>query len=198
MFIDPYDYVRHEHAARRSWKSQEQKALVIGELIERSEEYQESLTKIQEEANKVRSEAANSRRGIGGRLESKPVVPQSVARLVDSAESKKTIKPNRTAGIKAEILEVNRGAIERAAAIKNKSPELADKVAAGEMTASAALREIKRRETAAALEDISARRAKELSGVYDVIVIAPPWPMKKIERDVRPNQLPSQARGEHC
>jgi predicted RNA methylase len=29
---------------------------------------------------------------------------------------------------------------------------------------------------------------KKLEGEYDVIVIDPPWPMQKIERDGRPNQ----------
>jgi N6-adenosine-specific RNA methylase IME4 len=39
-----------------------------------------------------------------------------------------------------------------------------------------------------------------LQGVYDVIVIDPPWDMKKIERDVRPNQsefdYPTMSEGE--
>lgn len=38
------------------------------------------------------------------------------------------------------------------------------------------------------LEIISAREVEEPTGLYDVIVIDPPWPMQKIEREVRPNQ----------
>jgi N6-adenosine-specific RNA methylase IME4 len=41
----------------------------------------------------------------------------------------------------------------------------------------------------AKLEDIETKRIKELVGVYDVIVMDPPWPIQKIERDVRPNQV---------
>ncbi len=39
------------------------------------------------------------------------------------------------------------------------------------------------------LESIETQQAKKIEGVYDVIVIDPPWPMKKIERDCRPNQV---------
>lgn len=39
------------------------------------------------------------------------------------------------------------------------------------------------------LDDIAAVEAKAAAGVYDVIVIDPPWPMEKIEREVRPNQV---------
>ena len=38
------------------------------------------------------------------------------------------------------------------------------------------------------LETVAAREVEEPTGLYDVIVIDPPWPMVKIERDVRPNQ----------
>jgi N6-adenosine-specific RNA methylase IME4 len=49
-------------------------------------------------------------------------------------------------------------------------------------------REAKRQEIISKLEDIQTKQAKAIEGVYDVIVIDPPWPMQKIERDVRPNQ----------
>jgi N6-adenosine-specific RNA methylase IME4 len=49
-------------------------------------------------------------------------------------------------------------------------------------------REMKRSSIIDRLESIEAKEAKELAGEYDVIVIDPPWPMEKIERDVRPNQ----------
>jgi hypothetical protein len=39
-----------------------------------------------------------------------------------------------------------------------------------------------------ALYSIEAKQAKEIAGLYDVIVVDPPWPMEKIERDERPNQ----------
>ena len=47
----------------------------------------------------------------------------------------------------------------------------------------------RREQQAAALDDIAAREAKAAQGVYDVLVIDPPWPMQKIEREVRPNQV---------
>ena len=51
-----------------------------------------------------------------------------------------------------------------------------------------AQREAKREEIIAKLEDVATKEVKAVNGVYDVIVIDPPWPMQKIERDVRPNQ----------
>lgn len=49
-------------------------------------------------------------------------------------------------------------------------------------------REAKRAEIIEKLESIEAIESKAIEGVYDVIVIDPPWPMQKIERDERPNQ----------
>jgi N6-adenosine-specific RNA methylase IME4 len=51
------------------------------------------------------------------------------------------------------------------------------------------VREEKRAAVVAKLEDVATRKAKELAGEYDVIVIDPPWPMEKIERDVTPTQV---------
>lgn len=53
------------------------------------------------------------------------------------------------------------------------------------------------------LEDVSAIEAKAIEGVFDAIVIDPPWPMEKIERDVRPNQgrsldYPTMGEAELC
>ena len=39
------------------------------------------------------------------------------------------------------------------------------------------------------LEDKSAQALKAIEGVYDVVVIDPPWPVEFIPRDVRPNQV---------
>ena len=70
---------------------------------------------------------------------------------------------------------------------EEKRQAITGKIATG-ATMADAIREEKRAEVIARLEDVEAREAKELAGQYDVIVIDPPWPMEKIERDVRPNQ----------
>ena len=51
------------------------------------------------------------------------------------------------------------------------------------------VREQKRQEVIAKLEDIETQEVKQAAGLYDVIVIDPPWDMKKIERDVAPEQV---------
>jgi len=81
-----------------------------------------------------------------------------------------------------------RAAVIKAADMLEKSPERARQILEGEKKLSDVIREEKRAEVVAKLEDVESRQAKELAGHYDVIVIDPPWPMEKIERDVRPNQ----------
>ena len=49
-------------------------------------------------------------------------------------------------------------------------------------------REVKREEIKSKLEDISNKEVKRFQGLADAIVIDPPWPIQKIERDERPNQ----------
>jgi len=52
-----------------------------------------------------------------------------------------------------------------------------------------AIKEIKKKEVFEKLNSIEVIEAKEIEGIYDVIVIDLPWPMKKIERNVAPNQV---------
>lgn len=51
------------------------------------------------------------------------------------------------------------------------------------------VRELKRAEVKQKLEGISSLEGKKAQGVFDVLVIDPPWQMQKIERDERPMQV---------
>ena len=68
--------------------------------------------------------------------------------------------------------------------------EVVAKITIGEAKSVAdAVRETKRAEVVAKLEDMATKEVKAAQGLYDVIVIDPPWNMKKIERDVAPEQV---------
>jgi len=83
--------------------------------------------------------------------------------------------PPKAAGIKAaELLE--------------RHPDKAREVLDGKRTTAHVVRELRREETATRLSQLAAREAQAPTGLYDVGVIDPPWPMQKIERDCRPNQ----------
>ncbi len=73
--------------------------------------------------------------------------------------------------------------------IKKAAPELVGRVRAGELSLAEARRQVRRTELNESLNSIQAIEAKELAGLYDVVVIDPPWPVEKIERDTRPNQV---------
>jgi N6-adenosine-specific RNA methylase IME4 len=81
-----------------------------------------------------------------------------------------------------------RSAVVQAARLLETAPERAEAILRGEKKTADVIREIKREAVISRLEDVDAREAKAAEGVYDVLVIDPPWPMQKIERDVAPNQ----------
>ena len=108
--------------------------------------------------------------------------------MAASANSYPEQQPKNTRTEVAKRAGVSEWKMKQAKAVSEKRPDLAKQVVSGEMPLSAAVREIKREEIKAQLEDVAAQEVKAIEGLYDVIVIDPPWPMEKIERDVRPNQ----------
>lgn len=73
--------------------------------------------------------------------------------------------------------------------VKKRNPELVSKVRAGSISLAEAKRQVRRADLTQSLNSVEAIEAKKLAGIYDVAVIDPPWPMEKIERDERPNQV---------
>ncbi len=59
----------------------------------------------------------------------------------------------------------------------------------GELTTAGVIRIAKKLAGVAELADIAAGRIVVPDGIYRCLVVDPPWPMKKIEREVRPNQV---------
>ncbi len=129
------------------------------------------------ESQKVKSAAATARN-----------LQRSKSDNVSDHEPDK--KPKRdTRKEMAENTKLPERKLRGAALVIKERPDLADKVEQGEIKMADAVREIKRAEVVASLESVKAREQKELEGVYDVIVIDPPWPMQKIDRDERENQV---------
>lgn len=81
-----------------------------------------------------------------------------------------------------------RAAVVKAAEIIESNPEKAKSILKGTTKTADVIREMKREALVEKLESVKVQEVKKAQGVYDVIVIDPPWPMEKIERDERPNQ----------
>jgi N6-adenosine-specific RNA methylase IME4 len=85
----------------------------------------------------------------------------------------------------AEAVGVNHQYVSDAKKIAAKAPELAADIKAGTKTITQAMRILKGAENAR----LARAEVALPQGKYGTIVIDPPWPMEKIEREVRPNQV---------
>lgn len=89
----------------------------------------------------------------------------------------------------AELMHVGKRTVERAVGvIESGDEELVSKVETGELSVNAAVTELRKRENAEKREQIAKLDPGSPDKLYNVVVIDPPWPMQKIEREVRPNQ----------
>lgn len=137
----------------------------------------------------LESEKARRERAVRARYAGGKATPEQIQDRLQTAPSRKRSEPKEwSRPAAARSAGVSERKVRQAQEVKRADPELAAKVQSGEMSLASATREVKREAVVAKLESTEAKEVKELAGVYDVLVIDPPWPMQKIERDERPNQ----------
>lgn len=177
--LDPWAYVWSKNGARRDLQ-EVQRALVRIKILEGSASWQATQAAIADAANVKRSAAMQGLPHAGKGEKRK----ENVADQVDPSLSGKHVAREA----KAEAAGVSAGAMGRAEQI-HKHPELAEKVISGELKTAEALRTIQRQSLKKKLDAIAEQQTSPVTGVFDVVVIDPPWPMKKIERDLFPDQV---------
>lgn len=132
---------------------------------------------------------ATSEPDAGKSREKAAAVVNSSARSVQSATAV------IARGAPELIRAVDEGTIAVSAAVKlverpkAEQSAIVARVVSGEIKASGVVTEAKRADVTHKLENVEAKEAKATAGVYDTIVIDPPWAMEKIEREERPNQV---------
>jgi N6-adenosine-specific RNA methylase IME4 len=136
------------------------------------------------------SQQAKRERAKAGRAAGGEATPEQKTKRLETDATPKRSKPKaeRSRSKAAKAVRVSERKIRQAQEVRKAAPDLAAKVERGEIELPEAVRTIRREALRAGLEEVSAREIEAPTGLYDVIVIDPPWPMEKIERDCRPNQ----------
>jgi len=178
---DPYRFVWSQNAERRDLEPG-QRVLIWHRLARLSDEWQAEQTRRREEANRKR---AKTQAGIPKAEKKK----QAKERDLSPDKTRSDPAPTHAHVEAAAATGASPATAARALALENSAPDLAQEVIEGHMSLPAATREAKKRTVVAALTDTAAREVKAAAGLYDVLVIDPPWPVAKIERDQRPNQV---------
>lgn len=179
------DEIGNRRGQRTDLKSEEQGGMLGGGLPQNFGEVKRGET----------AEVAAKKAGFGNPetyRQAKTVIEQAEPELVDAMD-RGEIKISTAAKLAKSEPETQR----KAAADPKKAIDLAKQASAAKAKEGAAAftdeatqrREAKRAETRQRLDDLAARESIQPTGLYDAIVIDPPWPMQKIERDVRPNQV---------
>lgn len=170
-----------------------------GQRTDLASDGQESLLELRQnfdevEPGKRTDQIAADKAGFGNKetyRQAKAVVEKAAPELVDAVD-RGTVAVSTAAKLATAPVAVQ----QQAAADPKKAVELAKAASAAKVKE---IRQTAKEETQAItagkkaavidrLETIAAREVEKPTGLYDVLVIDPPWPMQKIERDVRPNQ----------
>jgi len=157
---NPWDFVWDMNAERRHLEPG-QKAMLGALAEEGSAAWMAEREAEREAANKARSETQKG----------KPKGERGTSREV--ARSKKGRGKNNAASALAKKTRTSRATSERALTLKKKRPDLAQKVAKGELKLGAACRTAKRDESAKKLKGYSLPTTED--GPFGVVVADPPW-----------------------
>lgn len=177
---DPWAYAWSLNGARRDLVA-EQRYLIWKFCHEHSESWLAEKRRIQDEANRKRSEATREQpRNADGTMGEKPVVQQSVALPVRS-KSQRELEAEAITGCvledpvlrpatqaKAAASKTNAGAVQRGDVLANRRPDLAEKVRKGDIKPAEAHRQMKR-------DEVSGKVSELPAGKYRVIYADPPW-----------------------
>jgi len=90
----------------------------------------------------------------------------------------------------SERIKVNPEYIRQAEKIKKESPDIYEEVRQGIKTLSEVQKDKKREIAQKKIEMLKKKGVSLPKGKYATLVVDPPWPMEKIERKVRPKQVP--------
>jgi N6-adenosine-specific RNA methylase IME4 len=184
---DPYMWVWSINGERRHLASQEQKAIIWDTLHGMSEAMVAERARIKREADKARSEAAKGHEDRGNQHKvvassgtdcttSSTTQEQRAIEWRDTHAEPPKPKQHATRKAEAKAAGVNTGAMARAKALRSASPELAQKVASGEMKYTEAKREVRREEIKVRIEEIeSAPTPETVDGPFDLVLADPPW-----------------------
>jgi hypothetical protein len=181
---DPWAYVWSLNGARRDLNA-EQRVLIWEHCMAHSAAWQDEQQRIKDAGNTRRSQATALRlRTAQGTLlpEAKPVAGHIDPRLA----GKQRGGPHKTRQAKAQATQTSPSVVKRVETLKKHRPDLADKVRSGDMKPAAAHRQMRQEQAKATLEAVATQEVKALAGVYDVIVIDPPWPVAVNARETRP------------
>lgn len=131
---------------------------------------------------------------LQNKAELEAVAKETQGRRTDLlSNNDKKLPEHRTQQTIADQLDWSTGKVAQADYVRKTSPETWEKAKAGDLTIGKAYvtakQEEKKREYKERLDFIASTPAVDPVGDYDVIVMDPPWPMQKITRDVRPNQV---------
>ena len=177
---DPWAYVWSLNGSRRDLGS-DQRYLIWKHCMEQSTSWQAEQQRIHDEASAKKAAIAQEKPRIetGQYHTREPQTAQVVPFVADA-------HPTREA--KALASKTNAGAVQRGETLVRHRPDLAEHVRTGTMPATTAYRQMQREQAQAELESRHAQEVKAIQGVYDVIVIDPPWPVAFNTRETRPNQ----------